>query len=103
MLAVQLAATHCSAAGKHMYCHRKMLSTKLAATVLLALLTFFHVGSADRPANRETQARQQQDRDRNSGMAGIDTGTPGANSIGGDEAKPMPSFEFPTGATGSTG
>ena len=66
MLAVQLAVTtHCSAAGKHMYCHRKMLSTKLAATVLLALLTFFHVGSADRPANRET--RQQQDRDSNSG------------------------------------
>ena len=52
VVATQLAATDCSAAGKHMYYHRKMLSTKLAVTVLLALLTFFHAGSADRPANR---------------------------------------------------
>ena len=47
--------------------------------------------------------QQQQDRDRNSGTAGINTGTSETSSIGSNESEPIPSFEFPTGATGSTG
>ena len=85
--ATQLAATHWSAAGKHLYYHRKMLSRKLVARCSW-LSSHFSMSGLQTDRQIVGQARQQQDRNRNSGTAGIDTGTPGSNSIGGDEATP---------------